>query len=81
MEKTKSCKKIIETNSRKFILYSKNSNKNLNLILGNIPKIIILLKIIIIEIYGIVVLTALWKYFFYYLMTKIKNGIELYNRF
>lgn len=44
MEKTKSCKKIIETNSRKFILYSKNSNKNLNLILGNIPKIIILLK-------------------------------------
>ena len=44
MEKTKSCKKIIETNSRRFILYSKNSNKNLNLILGNIPKIIILLK-------------------------------------
>lgn len=44
MQKTKSCKKIIETNSGKFTLSSKNSNNNLNLILGNIPKIIILLK-------------------------------------
>ena len=81
MKKSNSCNVILETNSKKFLLDSKDSNNNLSL--SYILKSLYSLKMFI-EIYGIVGLTGLQKYFVYYpmmMMTKIENDIEFYINF
>jgi hypothetical protein len=81
MKKSNSCNVILETNSKKFLLDSKDSNNNLSL--SYILKSLYSLKMFIV-IYGIVGLTGLQKYFVYYpmmMMTKIENDIEFYINF
>jgi hypothetical protein len=55
MKKSNSCNVILETNSKKFLLDSKDSNNNLSL--SYILKSLYYLKMFI-EIYGIVGLTS-----------------------
>ncbi|MDW3605430.1 MAG: hypothetical protein QOK67_10350, partial [Nitrososphaeraceae archaeon] len=82
MKKSNSCNVILETNSKKFLLDSKDSNNNLSLIY--ILKSLYSLKMFI-EIYGIVGLTGLQKYLVYYpmmmMIEKIENDIEFYINF